>query len=239
MNFSDFFFPCQIFPLPFRFHRDSSRVYAPGGDAVQEEPQQLDCTHPRKCSRYPPDRRSLARLCRCESSPSTPSRSPSIPRFWNSTQYQDSRIHYGKGRPATPHGDPHYHHGIMKESSPDVPILFCMSNTGSTAAQRNIGVGSAPNRPKRNLKHTNEGDVVVALSTHVWAHRHPPAPAAAPPSPSRKLGQSMSERTSHMQPPTRRVPGSFAGPLSFVPLSQSHPCQKFRTLISRAPLHAI
>jgi hypothetical protein len=176
VNFSDFFFPCQIFSLPFRFHRDSSRVYAPGGDAVQEEPQQLDCTHPRKCSRYPPDRRSLARLCRCESSPSTPSRSPSIPRFWNSTQYQDSRIHYGKGRPASPHGDPHYHHGIMKESSPDVPILFCMSNTGSTAAQRNIGVGSAPNRPKRNLKHTNEGDVVVALSTHVWAHRHPPAP---------------------------------------------------------------
>lgn len=46
----------------------------------------------------------------------------------------------------------------MKESSPDVSILLRMSNAGSTAVQPTIDVASAPDRPKKNLKHRTKGD---------------------------------------------------------------------------------
>lgn len=71
------------------------------------------------------------------------SRSPSIPRFWN------SRVHYGRGRQASPHADPHNHHGITKESSPDVPVLLRMSDQGSPAVQQNVDVAYAPDGPKK------------------------------------------------------------------------------------------
>lgn len=152
------------------------------------------------------------------------SRSPNIPRFWN------SGVHYGRGRQASSDGDPHCHHGITKESSPDVSILLCMSNQGSTAVQPNVDVASAPDRPKKNLKHKTKGDGGPSwlryqlMSGHTDTHPHLQLQT---PSPSRELGQRVSERTSHMQPPTRRGPGSFAVPCPVL-LSQSHPCQKFR-----------
>lgn len=129
--------PAQIFFVLLGSHRDSSAVHAPEGDAAKYEPQLL---HPRRCSvRYPPDRRSLARLCRCESSPSTHQPKP-----------KHSKVEQGSGileyttagvGQASYHGDPHYHHGVMKESSPDVSILLCV-NTGSTAVQPNIDAAS-------------------------------------------------------------------------------------------------
>lgn len=155
------------------------------------------------------------------------SRSPNIPRFWN------SGVHYGRGRQASSDGDPHYHHGIMKESSPDVSILLCMSNPGSAAVQPNADVASAPDRPEKNLKHKIKGDGGPSwpawlhyqlMSGHTDTHPHL---QLQPPSLSRELGQRVSERTSHMQPPTRRGPGSFVVPCPVL-LSQSHPCQKFR-----------
>lgn len=201
---------------------------------LKSEPQLL---HPGQCSPFGTHRiddRSLG--CAVVNPARAPtSRSPNIPRFWN------SRVHYGRGRQASSHGDPHYHHGVMKESSPDVSILLCMSNTGSTAVQPNIDMASAPDRPKKNLKHKTKGDEgppwlhYQVMSGHTDTHLHM---QLAPPSPSRELGRRVSERTSHMQPPTRRVLGPFAVPCP-VQLSQSHPCQMFRTLIVSAPLHAI
>lgn len=204
-----------------RPHRDSSGVYEPEGDAAKNEPPASVLFGIHRI-----DDRSLG--CAVVNPARAPTKHSKGLEFWRT-------LRAGVGRLARSDGDPHYRHGKMKESSPDVSILLRMSNTGSTAVRPNIDVASAPDGPKKNLKHRTKGDegpvVGCIINSCLGTQTHPPAPAAATPISVPRTGAgSVRAHISHAASDSTTWPGVIRRPLSCRPCYHSRiRAKKFRT----------
>lgn len=228
MNLSKFS-PGQVFFFLLRPRCDSSGVHEPEGDAAKNEPPASVLFGIHRI-----DDRSLG--CAVVNPARAPTKHSKGLEFWRT-------LRAGVGRLARSDGDPHYRHGIMKESSPDVSILLRMSNTGSTAVRPNIDVASAPDRPKKNLKHRTKGDEgpVVAAWLHyqlMSGHTDTPTCTCSCHPHLRPANWGGECQSAHLTCSLRLDDVARGHSPSLVLqalLSQSHPCQKVsNTLIVSA-----